>query len=313
MNKDTNYEYILFPLPLLQEIFKKPRTGFSEIFDFGIYKSASTQKVTKYDAIKQTLYCYYRGGLTSSLERKLNKLATDEIFNPDDEYSGFGANGNEFNPDEEINAISEYLENDNELCKEITEFHQLRQIKDVLNIKFDIKSVSDTYYKLIKEYSDFKDSPLVMIRKEMMFDFYLHEKSEYEKVLFATYAGIRSIIGNKKFCQTTQEMVFMRMVGAKNREALELILSDKKVKGIFNKYNVRYQREKILNELVARNFLTSKIGIKKRTYLSCTLSYDDLSLEIIEFIKEKNIKFKVKENKIKELEDKKIILRHLNK
>lgn len=196
-------------------------------------------------------------------------------------------------PDEEIKAISDYLENDNELSKEIKEFHQLRQIKDVLNITFDIERVSGTYAKLYKDYDGFKDSPLVMVRKEMMLDFYKNQKSEFEKVLFATYVGIRSIIGKKEFCQTTQNMIFMRMVGAKNEEALAEILKDKKVKGIYNKNNVRYQREKILNELVANNFLSSKIALNRRTYLSATLKHDELKEEVVKFFNEKNINIKL--------------------
>lgn len=313
MKKNRLYEYILFPLPLLQEIFKKPKTGFSDIFDYGIYRSATTQKITEYNAIKQALYCYYRGGLTNSLKRKFRELENDEVFSPDEEHGGFGTNGNEFDPGEEIEAISDYLENDDELSAEIKEFHQLRQIKDVLNIAFDIESVSDTYAKLYKEYDGFKDSPLVMVRTKMMLDFYKNQKSEFEKVLFATYAGIRSIIGKKEFCQTTQNMIFMRMVGAKNEEALIEILNDKKVKGIYNKYNVRYQREKILNKLVINNFLSSKIALNRRTYLSATLKHDELKEEVVKFFNEKNIKSKIKLNRIKELEAKKWILQHINK
>lgn len=312
-NRPYEYEYILFPLPLLQEIFKKPKTGFSDIFDCGIYKSATTQKTTDYNAIKQALYCYYRGGLTNSLKQQFDELVDNEIFIPNEDYCGFGTGGNEFDPEEEIKAIGDYLENDIGLSNEIKEFHQLRQIKDVLKISFDPEGVLKTYARLNKEYDGFKDSPMVMVRKEMMFDYYKNQKSEFEKVLFATYAGIRSIIGKKEFCQTTQAMIFMRMVGAKNEDALVKILNDKKVKSIYSKYNVRYQREKILNELVARNFLFSKIGLRKRTYLSCTLNYDELTAAIIKFFDEKNIKSKVKSNKISELQAKRKILQHLNK
>ena len=308
MKNNDNHKYILFHLPLLQEIFKKPKTGFSDIFDYGIYKTATTQKVSDYNAIKQALYCYYRGGLTNSLKRQFLQLVNDKVFTPDEDYNGFSEY--EFNPEYEIELIIEYLKENQSLNNEIIEFHQLRQIRNVLNITFDIASISNTYNKLQKEYNGFPKSPLVMIRKEMIFDFYKNDKSEFEKVLFSTYAGIRSIVGRNKFCQTTQDMIFYRMVGAKNNDALNEILKDKKVKAIYQKYNVRYWRDKILNELLARNFLTSKVAIKRRTYLSTSLNYKELEAEIKANF-DKSIKSKIKLHKISELEAKNNILQHL--
>ena len=310
MKNNEDYKYIIFPLPLLQEIFKKPKTGFSDIFYYGIYKSAESQDVIEYNAIKQALYCYYRGGITNSLKRKFDHLANDEIFTPDEDYSGFS--GDEFNPEDEIESIYQYLKEDELMKNEIIEFHRLRQVKEILNITFDINTAIKIYQELQNEY-DFSNVPFVMMNKEIMIEYSHKQKSEFEKVLFATYAGIKSIIGNKKFCQTTQDMIFMRMVGAKNNDALIEIIKDKKVKGIYNKYTVRYQKEKILDNLLARNFLSSKVGINKRTYLSCSLTHDELSEEIIRFFDENNIKSKIKSNKISELKAKNKILQHLNK
>jgi hypothetical protein len=280
-DSDKEYNYILFPLPLLQEVFKNPQNGFSHIFNYGIYMTASTQDVSDENAIMQVLYCFYRGGLTRSLDQKLKKLVAKKIFIPDEDYNGFSSDGKEFYPEEEVSAIRVYLPRDSTLHDEIVEFHQLRQIKDVLNITFDIEGVINTCKDLNKEYGGFPKSPRAMISTAMMFDFYKNPKSEFEKVLFATYAGIRSIIGQeKKFCETTQQMIFARMVGAKNNEALIEALKNEKIKAIYEKYTVRYQKDKILNELVGKKFLASKIAVNRRTYLSCTLGYDELTNEI---------------------------------
>lgn len=310
MKKNEPYRYILFPLSLLQEIFKKPKTGFSDIFDYGIYKTASTQETTLDNAVKQSLYCFYRGGLTDSLKKKFDYMVYNNVFSPDEDYNGF--NANEFYPEDEIQSITQHLHENQSLSDEIIEFHKLRQIKGVLNIKFSIEGIAETYKRLNKEYNDFKRCPLVMISKEMMFDYYLNQKSEYEKVLFATYAGIRSIIGNKQFCQTTRNMIFTRMVGAKNNEALVEILKDKKVNGIYGKYTKRYHEEKIINELRAKGYIKSKIAIKRRTYISCSLDLDELAEEIKRLFDE-NIKCIIKRDKINELNAKKKILQHLNK
>lgn len=104
-----NFKYILFPLPLIQEIFKKPKSGFSDIFNVGIYRVSQTLQINEYNALKQLMYCYYRGGLTKSLQRELYRLEKGEIFYSDEDYNGFSCY--EFIPDTEIESIYEY-------CKE---------------------------------------------------------------------------------------------------------------------------------------------------------------------------------------------------
>lgn len=204
------------------------------------------------------------------------------------------------------------MNNNKPLADEITEFHRLRQIKDALDIEFDIESIISTYNKLHEKYNGFPKSPFVMIKTDVIFDFYKNRKTEFEKVLFAVYAGIRSIIGRKKkFCQTTHNMIFMRMVGAKNNEILPEILKDKNVKMIYEKYaEKRYQRDKVLNELVKRKFLSSKIGTGRRTYLSCSLNFEELSDEIIRSFEESDIKNKEKSARSKISHYRK---QHLNK
>ena len=86
-----NFEYILFPLPLIQEIFKKPKTGFSDIFDVGIYRVSQTLRIDEYNALKQLIYCYYRGGLTKSLQNELARLEQGELFYSDEDYNGFSS------------------------------------------------------------------------------------------------------------------------------------------------------------------------------------------------------------------------------
>lgn len=237
-----DFKYILFPLPLIQEIFKKPKNGFSDIFDVGIYRVAQTLQINEYNALKQLMYCYYRGGLTKSLQSELYRLEECEIFYSDEDYNGFS--GYEFIPDTEIESIYEYCKEHQELKNEIEEFHRLRQVKDVLGITFDISSVAKTYKEYYAVYNGFHNQPLVSISQKMMFDFYKNTKTDYEKALFAMYAGIRSIIGNKDFAETTGGMIKCRMFGAKNQAELELILSDRKVKSAYKQYTTDYHYKK---------------------------------------------------------------------
>jgi hypothetical protein len=304
----VEYKYVLFPLPLVQEIFKKPQNGFIRLFYYGIYRSAITQDVSTESAIKQALYCFYRGGLTQSLQNKISDLTDKGIIYLDEDYNGFS--GNEFDPEDGISEIIQH--NDTELINEIVEFHKLRQIKEVLNLTFDIQVAIKHYNDLNFEYANFEKAPLVSISTKMLLDFISKDKSEFEKVLFTCYCGIRSIIGKKKYCQTTRDMIFCRMVGVKSPKDIES-LTDKKLKGIYHKYNVRYQREKILDYLVSKHFLSSKIGMNRRTYLSCSLNHDELANAIIRDLEQKSIKSGFKQNKINELQAKNKILQHINK
>ena len=263
-----DFKYILFPLPLIQEIFKKPKSGFSDIFDVGIYRVSQTLQINEYSTLKQLMYCYYRGGLTKSLQSELYRLEEDEIFYSDEDYNGFSS---------------------------IEEFHRLRQVKDVLGITFDISSVAKTYKSYYAAYNGFHNQPLVSISQKMMFDFYKNKKTDYEKALFAMYAGIRSIIGNKDFAETTGSMIKCRMFGAKNQAELEFILNDRKVKSAYKQYTTDYHYKKMLKELVVRGFLQSEIGYNKRTYVSCKLDMKSLEDAIVEHIKQKNLNYKIKQ------------------
>ena len=306
-----NFEYILFPLPLIQEIFKKPKNGFSDIFDVGIYRVSQTLQIDEYNALKQLIYCYYRGGLTKSLQSELYRLEEGEIFHSDEDYNGFSSY--EFVPDEEIESIYEYCKEHEELKNEIEEFHRLRQVKTVLNITFDISCVAQTYQKYYTAYNGFHTQPLVSISQRMMFNFYKNTKTDYEKALFAMYAGIRSIIGNKDFAETTGNMIKCRMFGAKNQAELELILNDKKVKSAYKQYTTDYHYKKMLKELVVRGFLMSEIGYNKRTYVSCKMDMKGLEDAIVEHIKHKSLNFKVKQLENSRLKAINSIKRRLNK
>ena len=305
-----NFKYIIFPLPIIQEIFKKPKTGFSDIFDVGIYRVSQTLQINERSALKQLMYCYYRGGLTESLQKKLYNLKKTEIFDSDEDYNSF--RGYEFIPNTEIESIYEYCREHQELKDEIEEFHRLRQIKDVLGITFDISTIASTYKTYYTDYLGFKNQPLVSIKKEMMFDFYENPKTEYEKALFAMYAGIRSIIGNKNFAETTGNMIKCRMFGAKNQAELEFILNDKKVKSAYKQYTTDYHYKKMLKDLVLQGFLMSEIGYNKRTYVSCKLDLKGLEDAIVEHKKSKSLNYKKKKKKNSKLQSINSIKRRLN-
>lgn len=285
-------KYILIPLPVIQEIFRKPQTGIGEILCVGIYRVAQALKTNEYNAIRQLFYCHYRGGLTDSLKSHLERLEQEGVFCSDNDYNGF--NYQEFIPNDEVESISEYCKNHPSLKEEIEEFHRLRQVSKVLGINFDISSLARTYKAYFEAYGGFCNQPLVSISSKMMLDFYKNKKTDYEKALLAMYAGIRSIIGTKAFACTTSSMIKCRMFGAKDGDTLETMLNDDALKSAHGKYTTDYHYKKMLKELVARGFLKSEIGYNKRTYLSCKLDMKGLEDAIVS-MKEKSVNAKVRQ------------------
>lgn len=275
--------YLLIPLPLIREIFRNPDRGINDIFDYGIYKSAFTQKTDDTNAYKQVIYCMYRGGLTLSLQDKINTLIEDGIFNYDEEYSGF--NGSEFYPEDNIIELDEYCNTDNTLKDEIIEFHKLRQGKDVLGLEYNIEAVANTYHK----YGKFDGYPLISVSVKMMLDYYSNPKDKYEKALFAMYLGIRSLIGNRDYACTTADMVKCRMFGAKEKKELDFILKDASISKAYKTYTTRHYYDKMMKDLRVFNFIQSEIGYYRRTYISCKLSMMELADVIVRIRKEKSL------------------------
>jgi hypothetical protein len=84
-------------------------------------------------------------------------------------------------------------------------------------------------------------SPKTSINKDIIFDFYKNEKTEFEVVVFLAFAAIRSILQRQPFVKVTNEYLLGRMAGnAKKGDALPYWLEI---------YKTRYQLDKIKNEL----------------------------------------------------------------
>ena len=105
--------------------------------------------------------------------------------------------------------------------------------------------------------------------------------------MFAAYAAIKSIIGKKDFAGTTKKMIVCRIIGAKNDKVLRDFLKNKGLETVYAKYFKRYWFDKLIDQLLIRGFVLSKItlvmGLKSRIYLSCKLDYDQLPVAIADY------------------------------
>lgn len=81
-----------------------------------------------------------------------------------------------------------------------------------------------------------------MIGQDKLREFFEDDtKTEFEVMTFAVYLAIRSILGTKKFCRTTKEMILARAFGFRNMEELK-----KNPPALFEKYSKRYWVDKLL-------------------------------------------------------------------
>ena len=302
----------MFPLPLLREVFRNPKTGFQDIIAVGVYCTSQNLHATEGEPLRQLVYCYYNGGLTDSLQTELDLLAQKGEFYVDEDYRGFSSNGQKFDPEDEVESLCDKMK-DNTFADEVLEFYRLREVRNALSIEFNISYVAQIYRKYSDIYDGFRGQPSVSINQKMLFDFYQNNKSDYQKALFAMYDGIRSIIGRKDFAETTGPMIKCRMFGAKNQAELECVLKDKRIRAAHTKYTTDYHYKKILRELTVRKFLKSELGYGRRTYVSCKLDLDHLKYAIIEHKETMGLKAKEKQLRIKQLEAIKEINRRLNK
>lgn len=297
MKNKSDFKYITVPLSAIKRLYTNPKTAIEDIFYIGILQVSKYEDIDETAAIRQLLYCYYRESneLTHYLKLKFETLIADDVFIPDEDYNGFS--GDEFNPEDDIYSIGSYIEDnqDTEFQKAIMEFHAVRQLKGVFNMKFNTGSIIDKGNKLIANLPD--GDALITIKTDMMFDFYKNKKTAYEIDMFACYLGIRSILGKKEFCFTTRKMILCRMIGCKSSKDIKDATKIKELKKVYESYSIDYRMTKLLDNLVVNNFI-SKIAVKalRRTYISTQFNMEELE-QAIKSDLQNNSKKRIQKNK----------------
>jgi len=89
-----------------------------------------------------------------------------------------------------------------------------------------------------------------MINKDILFDFYKHDKDQWQLAQFAAYIAIGSIIGATGigYKATNKQMILARMFGYSSHKAMPEILNPL-VKELMDKYSIRYWMDKLLQQL----------------------------------------------------------------
>jgi len=90
-----------------------------------------------------------------------------------------------------------------------------RNSVDYFKVKLGDYERTYTNGKMLYDSLDVK-LPKASIEFDMYFDFYKNYKTEFEKVCLLAFIALRSIIGRKLYCQTTENFLLARMDGKTN-------------------------------------------------------------------------------------------------
>ena len=275
----------MIPVPMIKEVLAYSN-GIDIILRYGLFHSAMAQKVDSelFAPLRQLLYCYYRDedALTPSLKNQLDDLVDAEELSIDEDYHGFY--GQEFFPEEEINALYAICEENMDFKNKIYEWYKIYLFYKLANLVLNGESIASTI-SVANKYCEYKGAPYARIGLRFLIDIANKCRSEKDRARIAMLLSICSIVGKKKFAATTKKQIVYRMFGAKNDVELEKNLNNKSLKGCYVKYTTRKVFEKLRDELLMRNMLKCYHGHAGRVYVSNQFKFADLVDEIADFIK----------------------------
>lgn len=149
------------------------------------------------------------------------------------------------------------------------------------NIKTAISNAKRVLDRMPSKY------PTTGIEKDMLFDFYKTEKSDFDIICLGAFLGLKSLIGAKPYTKTNKAMIHSRMFGYASPKEMPDPLSagrynkeiPKELTALQNKYKVRWHMDKILMELQIDWFLKMISDHVRGMYVSFDISLDELALK----------------------------------
>lgn len=117
-------------------------------------------------------------------------------------------------------------------------------------------------------------TPMTSVSKDIVFDFYKNEKTEFETACFLAFSGIRSIIQTKPFVMTNKAFIHARMFGYRSpKEMAEMT-------PIEAKYSTRRRMDRITKELQDNWYLKMFANHSRGMYLGFEkVTLKDLAFE----------------------------------
>jgi hypothetical protein len=289
-------KYFFVPIQLLRGLADDPRETSLKCAYYGVYSLTQTKKVTNKEErtfVEQFVYAYYNepDTLTMELSEKMEEAIDEGMFHADADHKGFRAGkGRKLNVDSEIHELERIFEDDKEFKNMVIKFGKARDAYQFYGMKKGFKDIFDWAMEMEKQIPP--KSPMVMIGQDKLREFYSEEKTELEIMTFAVYLAIRSILGTKKFCRTTKEMILARAFGFRNMEELA-----KNPPALFEKYSNRYWIDKVLSEVSGGGWNIHVYSTKKGLrglYIGAGISADEFENYVAEMMKAKDSKHRKK-------------------
>ena len=128
--------------------------------------------------------------------------------------------------------------------------------------------------------------------------------NDLEPDLLAFYVGLRSLMGRDGWVGTTKKAMVTRMLGCKSDKVVKDAIQHPQILTVWSLFmksdkSLRYHTDKLLERLLMRNLLKSKIYFARRVYISDRLSYDELTEKISQKYEAATHKKKEREAKAK--------------
>ncbi len=293
-----------FPLFLVFKIHISPKEAINDILNYGIVQYSkqfnyvnelSTYETTVSDLFnvyRQVVYAYYQDKLCFGIDKWINELIDEELFAPNFDYKGFTPDG--FEVYEEIDDLVYSWSEDADKQQVCIRFYQMSLAMNSLALTGNLAQIWQNYVRVVETVDHFekihgKDA-LVSVKTELIMDFYKNDKVVEEYELFSAYCAVKSILGQKKYISTNKQFIALRMLGAKNAKVLKAYYDKPttengekfRITAVYDKYLKRYHADKLINTLLSRKFLSSKIGMKgtRKLYLSCNLNFTELAIAV---------------------------------
>ena len=294
----AKHSYIYFPLNLVSYLHSAPKKAIRAMVSYGIvqyskYHLAKAQETDPdrvlINAYNHVVYAFYNNKLPFEIAGWIDDLITSGEFEPNEDLRPFSVTGS-FDPEQERGSICVAWEDDPEKQSACLDFYfQSLAMKDWgLKIHInELRKQSELVSQKVREFEAvYGKDALVSLKTDMILDFFVNPKSSEDYELLAAYCGVKSIIGSKAYVGTNKKFIVARMVGAKDETTLKAMLADphrnEALSEVYRMFCHRHHADILIDKLIQRGFLSSKIGLQgtRRLYISCTLDFNDLAIAI---------------------------------
>lgn len=237
------YLYLHVPICFLRNFVTATEQTVMEIIRYGCLTFSKTDKVNELGDdyfLGQFIYMYFneQKNLPANLIAQMNEYEDKGDFAND--RNGFSVEG-EYDAAEAVSDLKNILENDEDFRNEILSFCKFRY---AYNFYYMYEQLV-TAYEWAKEVEKTipEKTATVMVSYFPLLEF-LDKKTEKEKVRFAVYMGVCSILGKKNHYLTNKDLIFARAFGY---NSVAEITADNPE--LWQKYNTRRRIITMLEQL----------------------------------------------------------------